>query len=727
MKQEKDKIFKDKVFMDNVHGYIRVHPDIAHMIIDTDIFQRLRSIEQTGMRTLFPSARHDRFIHSLGTYYLGQKAFQSFRTNVERLSRECIEARNQHYNVFDNDERANKAYWDKCELLFLIACLLHDCGHAPFSHTLEFIYGYADSTGLFLEDKLKQLYSSSDFEADFISQGSLHEKMSAIIVGCEFSEHIKKIIGNRGLKVSEGGRDVEFVARMIIGCHYKTDDRCNRIKNCLISLLNSHSFDVDSLDYIVRDAKLSGINSMSVDIDRLLGSLTLIEITEFPRKTKFQDVHICANILQSSIDKSEGNNLSIDGQYKGAATIRSFNGSFNGNISIKGNGRFRKETSFESWEDNVLRVSGVSYTHTNKVPSTANMADFELFGVTKTESDLDMEGTNVDFGREFDGTVRLYADSIEISSAFIEGTVNGMFKGLLLGDYNKYGGELICELGYHKSSLSVIQNVLFARNYEYQWIYSHHKVTYYSNYLIIELLRVCIKYLLKRDGEDENNYNKVMANMISWRNMVKNDENAYEPYVFKGIPFLRPVDCDITTIFKKCRFLCLKDNDTTSECAKLLEEYYTRNYKKSLWKSFAEFNIFFSSFTSSEKNRLYNFLLANSSNEMADQFGYLNMDGMQKEFIKYGMQNVVWVKAGNENKLLDLDKTHISFKNSTFNLRTVMKDDSTKIESQSLFFYIYYEEIVDEETGEKTPLNIAGVKKLFQKKIKTYYPNSRKG
>jgi hypothetical protein len=77
--------------------------------------------------------------------------------------------------------------------------------------------------------------------------------------------------------------------------------------------------------------------------------------------------------------------------------------------------------------------------------------------------------------------------------------------------------------------------------------------------------------------------------------------------------------------------------------------------------------------------------------------------------------------------LLDLDKTQISFKNSTFNLRTVMKDDSTKIESQSLLFYIYCEEIVDEETGKKAPLNIAGVKKLFQEKIKTYHPNSRKG
>lgn len=70
---------KNKIFRDNVHGYIYVPMDICTKIIDTKIFQRLRNIEQTGMRILFPSARHDRFSHSLGTYHLSIKAFEAFR------------------------------------------------------------------------------------------------------------------------------------------------------------------------------------------------------------------------------------------------------------------------------------------------------------------------------------------------------------------------------------------------------------------------------------------------------------------------------------------------------------------------------------------------------------------------------------------------------------------------------------------------------------------------
>ena len=66
-------IVDNKIFKDCVHGYIRVPTDMVRFFIDTEIFQRLRYIEQTGMRTLYPSARHDRFIHSLGTYYLGSK------------------------------------------------------------------------------------------------------------------------------------------------------------------------------------------------------------------------------------------------------------------------------------------------------------------------------------------------------------------------------------------------------------------------------------------------------------------------------------------------------------------------------------------------------------------------------------------------------------------------------------------------------------------------------
>jgi len=74
---------KNTIIKDSVHGYINVPKPIAREIIDTDIFQRLKNIEQTGMQVLYPSATHNRFTHSLGVYHLSKKAFRHFRSNVQ--------------------------------------------------------------------------------------------------------------------------------------------------------------------------------------------------------------------------------------------------------------------------------------------------------------------------------------------------------------------------------------------------------------------------------------------------------------------------------------------------------------------------------------------------------------------------------------------------------------------------------------------------------------------
>ena len=63
-----------KIFMDSVHGYINIPKCFVDNIINTELFQRLRNIEQTGMRVLYPDAKHDRFGHSLGVFHLGSKA-----------------------------------------------------------------------------------------------------------------------------------------------------------------------------------------------------------------------------------------------------------------------------------------------------------------------------------------------------------------------------------------------------------------------------------------------------------------------------------------------------------------------------------------------------------------------------------------------------------------------------------------------------------------------------
>jgi uncharacterized protein len=239
---------KVKLFKDPVHGYISIPTDYCSAIVDTPIFQRLRHIEQTSMRPLYPAAHHDRFIHSIGTYYLGKKAFEFIISNSDSALFEDIEGlRNT----------------------FLMACLLHDCGHAPFSHTFEYYYNYpVDEDGkgrgiLYLESLISQCFCNDLAEPG--CDPADHETFSAAILLSFYKEKIECL-----------GGDPELAARMITGCHYYGDVSPDcKVKNKFIELLNGVAIDVDKLDYIMRDTWASGVHNVTIDVDRLLRALMI--------------------------------------------------------------------------------------------------------------------------------------------------------------------------------------------------------------------------------------------------------------------------------------------------------------------------------------------------------------------------------------------------------------------------------------------------------------------
>ena len=103
-----------------MYGYITIEAPFAQLL-DTEEFQRLRNIRQTGYQSLYPSALHNRFVHSLGVFHLGKKALGYFENNIN-IQNEVIPG------------------WDEIRNTFLTACLLHDVGHSPFSHTGEEYY-----------------------------------------------------------------------------------------------------------------------------------------------------------------------------------------------------------------------------------------------------------------------------------------------------------------------------------------------------------------------------------------------------------------------------------------------------------------------------------------------------------------------------------------------------------------------------------------------------------
>ncbi len=243
---------KEKLLKDPIYGYISIKKDLIENIIDTASFQRLRRIVQTSYAPVFASAVHNRFVHSLGVYHLGRMAGETIKKEmVERIAEKGLDI-----DLKKLDDILN---------VFLLACLLHDVGHAPFSHTGEEFYARPGRDVTELHDKLKKLVKGRFFTDDMPKNGSEaaapHEIVSAI-VGIKEFQHLFK-------------QEKEFFARCITGYQYRKLSSENSIRNCFIQLLNSKLIDVDKLDYLIRDAYITGYESTRIDYHRLLGALTV--------------------------------------------------------------------------------------------------------------------------------------------------------------------------------------------------------------------------------------------------------------------------------------------------------------------------------------------------------------------------------------------------------------------------------------------------------------------
>lgn len=239
---------ESKRVKDPIYGYIKIPVNYMTNIVDTAVFQRLRRIIQTSYSPLYSSAVHNRFVHSMGVFYLGE-------LTVNQLKKEV---RNKVDSFVELEEIGE---------LFKLACLLHDVGHAPFSHTGEGFYLGKDHDYTQLHKKLLETIGnkkfSEDIPEDSSSAAAPHEIMSAIIGISEFEEFFDSVAKK------------EFFARCITGYKYSEETIENNIKNCFISMLNSKVIDVDKLDYLIRDAYITGFDTVNIDFERLLSSITI--------------------------------------------------------------------------------------------------------------------------------------------------------------------------------------------------------------------------------------------------------------------------------------------------------------------------------------------------------------------------------------------------------------------------------------------------------------------
>lgn len=241
-----------KNIRDSVHGNIIVDTKFIKTILDTPAFQRLRRVEQTAIRSIYPSARHDRFIHSLGVYHIGSLIAKHLRDEFQQWK---CEKETDTYEGFDDhviDQIVNS---------YLVACLLHDIAHAPFSHTFESYYG--TQSALF-EILNKELGGCLGGELKKLDDPNFHEYASAIAV--------IKIYGKDVIE-KQLGADIELVCRMIIGCFYVKEKDIHQLHNCFISLIHGDVVDADRMDYACRDVWASGYCTSSIDITRIVSAL----------------------------------------------------------------------------------------------------------------------------------------------------------------------------------------------------------------------------------------------------------------------------------------------------------------------------------------------------------------------------------------------------------------------------------------------------------------------
>lgn len=240
---------------DPVHHLIEINDD-DKKIMDTPLFQRLRNIFHLGTAYFtYPGATHSRFEHCLGVMSLGSSVL---------------------YNVINNANEKELDFWKKLEYdevdelkkTLRYACLLHDIGHAPFSHVCEDFYkNEKDSLIKDLKNQLEFVLDRNDNTEQILSSKPLHELMSCSIILSHYSDILIK-----DLKVNP-----KNLCSIILGrvCKDVPHDKRNHYK-VLANILNS-SIDVDKFDYLLRDNYMTGASLACFDKERLLTSYTISE------------------------------------------------------------------------------------------------------------------------------------------------------------------------------------------------------------------------------------------------------------------------------------------------------------------------------------------------------------------------------------------------------------------------------------------------------------------
>lgn len=234
---------------DVIHGSIQVESHELS-IIDSRYFQRLRQIKQLGFAEFsFPSATHNRYIHSLGAMSIASRAFEGIfqGPSARTLSTSRLPA----------------SAFSRFRGVVRLAALLHDIGHGPLSHTTEF--AMPDVRELDVPGYSAKIKPRKATHEDYTLKLILDSGLTPIIqkAGAESGfgpEHVAALIDPE-LEV-----DNDFFLEKIEGD--SIDFRP------ILKQIISSELDADRMDYLRRDSLHAGVSYGQFDFDWLLGNLT---------------------------------------------------------------------------------------------------------------------------------------------------------------------------------------------------------------------------------------------------------------------------------------------------------------------------------------------------------------------------------------------------------------------------------------------------------------------
>jgi len=191
-----------KIINDPVFGFIKIPRGLLYGIVEHPLFQRLNRINQLGLASVvYPGARHTRFQHSLGAFHL--------------MSEAVLSLQQKGIFIFDAEAEAVQA-----------AILMHDIGHAPFSHVLE----------------------------NTLIHGISHEDISLMMME-EINDHFNGQL-NLAISIFKGDYPKNFLHQLI-----------------------SSQLDMDRLDYLRRDSFYTGVTEGNIGSARIIKMLNVVNDT----------------------------------------------------------------------------------------------------------------------------------------------------------------------------------------------------------------------------------------------------------------------------------------------------------------------------------------------------------------------------------------------------------------------------------------------------------------